>query len=275
MTQPQTPTLPADPATSEAAPLLARLQHWIAQFPTVLVAYSGGVDSAVVLAAAVRQLHAQALGCIGVSPSYPEREMRDAVAVAQAFGATTRLVSTEEHLNPNYIANPDNRCYFCKTELYDRLAAIARAENYAVILDGNNADDLSDDRPGRTAAQEHHVRSPLAELGITKAQVRLLAREMGLPIAEKPAMACLSSRVPHGTPIVPTLLKKIEQAEDLLASLGFKQYRVRHHGDLARIELRPQDFPQALTHRTQLVTNLKALGYKHVTLDLGGFRAGE
>jgi uncharacterized protein len=252
--------------------LLEQLQSWMAQFPSVLVAYSGGVDSAVVLAAAHRQLGAAAQGCIGVSPSYPEREMRDAVRVAELCGAKTRLVPTEEHLNPNYAANPDNRCYYCKTELFDRLTKIAHEEGIAVVLDGNNVDDLGDDRPGRVAAQEHKVRSPLVELGINKAQVRTLARELGLPIGEKPAMACLSSRVPHGTPIVPDLLQKIERAEDVLAGLGFEQYRVRHHGTVARIELRVADLPRAIEQRTRIVDGLRALGYRHVTLDLAGFR---
>ncbi|MEI8197224.1 MAG: ATP-dependent sacrificial sulfur transferase LarE, partial [Phycisphaerae bacterium] len=238
----------------------------------------------VLLAAAHRQLGDKALGCIGVSPSYPEREMRDAVNVAEKLGAHTRLVPTEEHLNPHYAANPDNRCYYCKTELFDRLAAIAKdgggdkvvgPNGYAVVLDGNNADDLADVRPGRIAAQEHGVRSPLVELGITKAQVRELARELGLAIAEKPAMACLSSRVPHGTPIVPGLLKKIELAEDALAKLGFRQYRVRHHGEIARIELPAADLPRALTQRQEIVTAVRAVGYRFVTLDLAGFRSGE
>lgn len=268
--------------TVASGTLLSQLEAWMAQFPSVLVAYSGGVDSAVVLAAAHRQLGDKALGCIGVSPSYPEREMRDAVSVAQKLGARTRLVPTEEHLNPQYAANPDNRCYYCKTELFDRLAAIAKngggdvaVGGYAVVLDGNNADDLADVRPGRSAAQEHGVRSPLVELGITKAQVRELARELGLSIAEKPAMACLSSRVPHGTPIVPGLLKKIEQAEDALAKLGFRQYRVRHHGEIARIELPAADLPKALAQRQEIVAAVRVVGYRFVTLDLTGFRSGE
>ena len=252
--------------------MLEKLAGWLAQFPSVLVAYSGGVDSALVMAAAHRKLGAQALACIGVSPSYPEREMQAAVELAQSLGAKFRLVPTQEVLNPNYAANPENRCYFCKTELYDRLRAVADQEDFAVILDGTNTSDLGDHRPGRVAATEHGVRSPLVELGATKDDVRAMARALNLPVWEKPAMACLSSRVPHGTPIVPALLGRIERAEDVLVRLGFKQFRVRHHGDIARIELAHEDLAKALELRDDIVASIRATGYRHVTLDLAGFR---
>ena len=258
-----------DPATS-----LAALDRWLAAFPSVLVAYSGGVDSALVMAAAHRRLGTKALACIGVSPSYPEREMKDAVALAEKLGVPYRLVNTEEHLDPRYAANPTNRCYFCKTELYDRLRKVAADEGWAVILDGNNASDVGDDRPGRVAAQEHAVRSPLAELGIDKPQVRALAKQLGLPVWDKPAMACLSSRVPHGTAIEPELLRKIEAAEDVLAGLGFAQFRVRHHGDVARVELPAEDLARAIAQREAIVRGIVATGYRFVALDLAGFRSG-
>src|ERR1035437_3099204 len=181
------------------------------------------------------------LACIGTSPSYPERELKGALEVARQVGAQVRVVATEEHLDPNYAANPANRCYFCKSELYTRLKTIAAAEGFELIVDGNNASDMGDDRPGWLAGRERGIRSPLAELGITKDQVRALAKEMGLSVWDKPAMPCTSSRVPHGTPIVPGLLKQIEAAEGALLAMGFRELRVRHHGEVARIELRGGD----------------------------------
>jgi pyridinium-3,5-biscarboxylic acid mononucleotide sulfurtransferase len=176
-----------------------------------------------VMAVAHEQLGERALACIGVSPSYPTREMRDAVKLAELIGVPYRLVNTEEHLDPNYAANPTNRCYFCKSELHDRLHEVAEAEGWAMVVDGNNASDLGDFRPGMDAARERGVRSPLLEVQISKAEVRELARHLGLPVWDKPAMACLSSRVPHGTAITPELLRQIEGAEDVLVELGFSQ----------------------------------------------------
>jgi uncharacterized protein len=166
------------------------------------------------------------------------------------------------------------RIYFCKSELHDRLREIANREGWQVVLDGNNASDLGDHRPGMQAGRERGVRSPLIEAGISKAEVRAIARHLALPIWDKPAMACLSSRVPHGTPITPELLRQIEAAEDVLVELGFHQFRVRHHGEIARSELPPEDFPQAVTHHAKLANGLKAAGYRFVTLDLAGFRSG-
>jgi uncharacterized protein len=253
---------------------LAALERWVAQFPSAIVAYSGGVDSALVAAVAHRALGDRALACIGVSPSYPEREMRDAVALAERLGVPYRLVETDEHLDPAYSANPADRCYYCKTHLYDQLAALARAEGWAVIFDGTHAGDLGDDRPGRLAAAERAVRSPLAELGIGKPLVRALARHLALPVWDKPAMACLSSRVPHGTAITPEILRQVERAEDRLVALGFTQFRVRHYGELARIEVPLADLPRAVEHRAGIVAGLREAGYRHVCLDLAGFRGG-
>jgi uncharacterized protein len=184
------------------------------------------------------------------------------------------LIDTEEHLDPNYAANLADRCYFCKTELHDQLQALAQAEGWAAVADGANASDLGDYRPGMAAAREHGVRSPLLEAGISKAEVRTLAQALGLPVWDKPAMACLSSRVPHGTPITPELLRQIEGAEDTLVALGFRQFRVRHHGDVARIELPAENLSSALAQREAIVAGVQAAGYRFVALDLAGFRSG-
>ena len=259
---------------SELELKLHRLRELLAGMDSALVAYSGGVDSALVMAVAHQALGSRALACIGVSPSYPAREMRDAVRLAETLGVPYRLVNTEEHLDPQYAANPANRCYFCKSELHSRLQAIARAEGWAAVVDGNNTSDLGDFRPGRAAAQELGVRSPLIEVGISKDEVRALAQQLGLPVWDKPAMACLSSRVPQGVAITPELLRQIEAAEDALVELGFRQFRVRHHGDIARIELPEEDLPAALAARAAIVERVQAAGYRFVTLDLAGFRSG-
>ncbi len=258
----------------QATDKLNALRQWIDALDSALVAYSGGVDSALVMAVAHQQLGERALACIGVSPSYPTREMRDAVALARELDVPYRLIDTEEHLDPNYAANPANRCYFCKSELFGRLAKVALEEGWAAVLDGSNASDVGDDRPGHIAAGEEGVRSPLMELGITKSDIRDIAREIGLPVWDKPAMACLSSRVPHGVAITPELLRQIETAEDALVALGFRQFRVRHHGEIARIELPTEDMARALEHRQTLDAYIRAAGYKYVVLDLAGFRSG-
>jgi uncharacterized protein len=251
---------------------LSHLRDIIRGCGSALIAYSGGVDSALVLAVAHQELGDGALGCIGDSPSYPRRELRDAVALVEQLGAPHRVVNTLEYADANYAANPINRCYFCKSELYNRLRSIAAAEGWNAILDGNHLDDVADHVNGMNAARERGVRSPLLEASIRKSEVRELARELGLPVWDKPAMACLSSRVPHGTTITPKLLKQIESAEDVLAGLGFRQFRVRHHDGLARIELPIEDFARALQDRDRIVAGLLSCGYRYVTLDLAGFR---
>ncbi len=262
-------TLPA-----ETAEKLSALRAIIRSYGSLLVAYSGGVDSALVMVVAHQELGDRSLACIGVSPSYPTREMRDAVKVAEEMGIPYRLVDTQEHLDPEYAANPVNRCYFCKAELHDQLDEIVQNEGWEAVADGNNASDFGDYRPGAEAAKERGAHSPLVEAGITKAEVRQIAKYLGLQVWDKPSMACLSSRVPHGTPITPELLRQIEAAEDVLVDLGFEQFRVRHHGEIARIELPEELFLQALEQRNIIVDGVKAAGYKYATLDLAGFRSG-
>lgn len=251
------------------------LRAAIAAHGAVVVAYSGGVDSSVVLRVAVEVLGDRALGVIGRSDSYAARELELALAQARAFGARVEIVSTGELADPSFRANPRNRCYHCKNELYRELDEVARRDG-AVILDGTIHDDLADFRPGRRAAAERAVRSPLAELGFTKADVRQVAQHYGLASHDKPAAPCLASRIPYGTEITRQNLSQVERGEELLRDLGFRELRLRHHGEVARIEVPACDLPRIVDEavRNRLVTGLKAIGYSFVALDLEGFRSG-
>jgi pyridinium-3,5-biscarboxylic acid mononucleotide sulfurtransferase len=216
----------------------------------------------------------QAIAMTAVSASLPASERFEAVQVARQIGARHILVESAETSDPAYLENTPNRCFFCKKETYGKLAAYAEQHGFHAIVDGTNADDTGDFRPGRKAAGEFHVCSPLLEAGFTKAEIRSLAKELGLPNWDKPAAACLSSRIPYGTTITLESLSQVERAEALLHNLGLRQLRVRHHGPVARIEAEPEDFPRLLEHRQEIVTSLKAIGYTFVSLDLAGFHSG-
>jgi uncharacterized protein len=253
-----------------------RLQEILSGYQSVLIAFSGGVDSAYLAIAAAGALGDRALAVTADSPSYPDTHRQLALTIARDFGFPHEVIHTAELDRPEYRANPANRCYYCKDELYGRLAAIARERGMAVIVDGNNADDRGDYRPGRQAAREHGVKSPLDEAELTKDDIRELARAAGLASWDEPASACLSSRIPYGHEVTDERLRQIERAESVLRDLGFRIFRVRHHDDTARLEIAKAEMPRALDPdvNARLVSALKALGYQYVSLDLQGYRLG-
>jgi len=283
---------------------LEQLRALLRSYGSCLIAYSGGVDSVFLARVASEVLGDKALAVIADSPSLPRRELEEALAVARDFGFPARVIRTNEFSNPDYTANPANRCYFCKHELFTELAPIARAGGFAVIAYGENASDAGDYRPGSQAAAEFQVRAPLKEAGLTKAEIRELSARLGLPTADKPQMACLSSRIPHGEAVTPEKLRMIEEAEQVLRGLGFYDVRVRHHElvagsklqvaasrspqtkpatsnlqpstlqHLARIEVGPGELQKFLVDGVpvRVADALKQIGYAHVTLDLQGYR---
>jgi len=242
---------------------------------SVVVAYSGGVDSAYLAYIAHRTLGDRALAVTAESPSYPERHRQLALRIARDFGLRHEIIHTRELERPEYRANPSNRCYYCKHELYTHLTELARARD-ATVVDGNNADDRGDFRPGRQAAREFGVRSPLDEVDLLKDEIRELSRRAGLPTWDEPASACLSSRIPYHTEVTDEKLRTIEQAEQALRALGFRVFRVRHHDALARIEIAREEMGRALEPEINaaIVRELKAAGYRYVSLDLQGYRTG-
>jgi len=242
----------------------------------VLVAFSGGADSTYLLKVAREELGGNVLAVIARSETYPEKEVRAAVRMAGALGVRPLLVKTEEIENPKFAENSPLRCYYCKQELFSRLREIAAAQSIPYVLDGSNADDRSDYRPGARAGRELGVRSPLRESGLAKAEIRLLSMEMGLPTWNKPSLACLASRFPYFTAIERRTLLKVGRAEELLRKAGLTQVRVRHHGEIARIEVRPEEFEKLMTAsaRRKVIAGLKKLGYTYVALDLEGYRTG-
>jgi len=271
---------------------LDHLRELLRSYGSCLVAYSGGVDSVFLAYVARQELGDRSLAVIADSPSLPRRELDEALAMGQQFHFPVQVVRTSEFENPEYLANPGNRCYFCKHELFSELAPLARSAHFAVIAYGENASDVGDHRPGATAAAEFEVRAPLKEAGLTKAEIRQASLDLGLPTAEKPQMACLSSRIPYGEPVTEPKLRMIEQAENVLRDLGFYDVRVRHHelkgasvpgavkpagvSHLARIEIGPKELGKFADPGlcSTIADALKKLGYAHVTLDLQGYRRG-
>ena len=255
----------------------ARLAEILRGYGRVAIGFSGGVDSTLLLRVALNALgRDRVLAVIADTPSIPRSELAEALRLAQEFGALCLTINPDELSDPNYAANPADRCFFCKHHLFAEIARLAKERGYTVVLDGNNADDAGDYRPGRRAARELGVKSPLLEAGMTKADIREVSRRLGLPTADKPAMACLASRIPYGTPISAEVLLQVEQAEAALKAAGFPVCRVRHHGEVARIEVAPEALPRLLDapQREALVKQIKAAGYRYVTLDLQGYRMG-
>ncbi|ADL07167.1 PP-loop domain protein [Thermosediminibacter oceani DSM 16646] len=256
---------------------LERLKSCIKNLGRVVVAFSGGVDSTFLLKVCLDVLGKEnVLAVTARSSTYPARELEEARKLAEKFGANHEIIVSEELDIPGFSENPPERCYHCKKELFGKLVAIARERGFNFVLDGSNMDDTGDFRPGMRAKDELGVLSPLKEAGLTKADIRALSREMGLPTWNKPSFACLASRFPYGERITAEKLSRVERAEDLLRELGFIQYRVRSHGDLARIEVSPDEIDRFFdkTLREKVVSGLKGLGFIYVSLDLAGYRTG-
>jgi uncharacterized protein len=263
---------PVDLAVAGAK--LARASALVRELESVVVAFSGGVDSTLVLKVALDALGQRAMAVTAVSASLPAGELEAADAAAHSLGTRLTKLESNEIDDADYQANTEARCYFCKRDVYGALIGFARQQDIRHVVDGLNLDDLSDRRPGRQAAVEAGVRSPLAEAGLSKSEVRALSRAFGLPTWDKPSMACLSSRIPYGRPVTRQALSQIDRAEQAVRALGIRQVRVRHHDKLARIEIDPADFAILFAQRESIVRALRELGYDDVTLDLLGYRTG-
>jgi uncharacterized protein len=253
-----------------------RLREIFRDLGSVIVAYSGGVDSSYVAYVANAELGPRAICVTGQSASLPSYQQAEIDRVISEFGFHHETIQTDELENPNYRANNADRCYFCKDELYSKLEALAASRGIEYIVDGSTTDDLHDFRPGRQAAKQHAVRSPLIEVGMSKSEVRELSRRVGLPTWDKPASPCLSSRIAYGTTVTIERLDKVDRGEEILREFGFREFRVRHHDTLVRLEIAPAELDRVLRRDVieQLAARFRELGFKYVTLDLQGFRSG-
>ena len=259
---------------SDVASKYHALQDNLRQYDSAIVAFSGGIDSSLVAYVAGEILGQRAMAVTSASASLKRADLELAQSLADEWGIAHKVIVTDELSKPEYRANPVNRCFHCKTSLYTYLDELAQTDHVEVVLNGTNLDDLVDHRPGLIAADNYEVRSPLVEAGFHKADIRALAAELGLRNADKPQAACLSSRFPYGTEITLELLAQVEAAEEVLSSLGFSQFRVRHHGEVARLEIPPSEFQRAIDNHDSLQQQIRQAGYQYVALDLGGFRSG-